>query len=168
MTQPTIVAFVFDGPNGPPKIVIRTLLLSTGHRGVIVENMYAVASNGSEDTFFTFWGYSDSGEESLVRGSGLYIGIEGKALYHHFVLSRNLVSPIFQSGTCRIRVYAKSLGKKGHERLGEFQIVLSDEEAATLARKTDGVLFDLEPQTGRYVGNCLPGPHAKYGAFSKA
>jgi len=46
MTQPTTVFFGPDagGKLGNPKIYLRTLLFSTGKRGVVVEGMYLKAT----------------------------------------------------------------------------------------------------------------------------
>jgi len=151
MTQPTIVAFVFDGPSGPPKVVIRTLLFSTGHRGVIVENMYVIRSHDPVDDIFTVWGYSEGNVQSMVRGSGLYVGVEGSALYHHFVLPENTNPPIFRAGTWSIEVHAKTLGNSYTQRLAELQILVNEDIAAMLARRKIGVLFNLDPRTGKYV-----------------
>ena len=103
MTRPNIVAFGFDGPQGPPRVFLRTLLYSTSRRGHVIEGMFAkVQQNGAVRTF-TDWGYGDS---QIVFGSGVHIPYEGMACNHRFLLPKNVTDYAFLPGEYTVEVYA--------------------------------------------------------------
>src|ERR1700753_2963919 len=83
-TQPSFIAFRYDfvGKRYPQaKIFLRTLLFSTGKRGLVVENLFLRVREGERSEEFSFWGH---GDKDLVRGSGLFVGETGVVTNHHF------------------------------------------------------------------------------------
>jgi hypothetical protein len=146
MTQPTIICFAFDGIKGPPKIFLRTLLYSTAQKGIVIETMFLKIKNGESTQVFDIWAY---GVEKLVRGSGLYIGEEGAAYNHHFLIPANNTSFQFLSGDSTIEIYAIVKGRK--IRLDKITVNLPGELAETLKHQTVGVNFDYSPEAQIYV-----------------
>lgn len=84
MTRPNIIAFAFDAST--PEVFLRFLLCSSAERGIVIENMYVAVSQRQKERTYSFWGYGDTAA-SLVRAGGLFVGREGVAVNHHFVLA---------------------------------------------------------------------------------
>src|SRR5260370_11911528 len=103
MSEPALVALLYDLPIGEPKVFFRALLYSTGKRGQMIESMFLRVRRGEVSQTFNFWGY---GEKSLLPRSGLRVGEDGVAANHHFLPPRK-DSP-FRSlpGDYTIEVYA--------------------------------------------------------------
>src|SRR5438132_816111 len=127
MTRPNIIAFVYE--NSKPKIFLRCLLFSTARRGNIIENMYVIFSQNNERRWFSSWGYGD--HPNLVRGSGLFVGPEGVAVYHHFVAEGT--DRLIPSGECKISVYASTLGDKQDRLLYSMHLRISKGESMAIA-----------------------------------
>lgn len=69
MTRPTVVFFGPDGNEGGiSKVFLRTLLYSTGKRGIVLEHLFIRLRRGETQQNFNVWVY---GEKDLARGSGL-------------------------------------------------------------------------------------------------
>lgn len=149
MTKPTVMAFAHDGGDGTtPKIFIRALLYCTADRGRIIETMYADLRHDDTAATFAFWGYGESTE--LVRGSGLFVGREGVALYHHFVLLTKDAFVEYKPGKYTIEVFASTVGNPTPQKLTAFSVVLSAESAELLNDQMGATMFNWNPQTGDY------------------
>jgi hypothetical protein len=83
MTQPALIAFLYDLPDADPKVFFRALLYATGKRGHIIEGMYLRVRRGESAQNFNFWGYGET--KALMIGSGLRVGEDGAAFNHHFL-----------------------------------------------------------------------------------
>lgn len=88
MTRPTVVFFGPDGRRGDGeaprlKVFLRTLLYSTARRGQTLESMHVNLRRAESTQNFSIWVY---GDDRLARGSGLYVGHDGVACNHHFLL----------------------------------------------------------------------------------
>lgn len=117
MTQPTLVFFGPDGKNndGPKsKVYLRTLLYSTSRRGHVIESLWVVTECSTSKQTFSIWTY---GEERLMRGSGLFVGPEGKTLNHHFLLPRGSDDFVFVPGMYKVRIFAKCIGSHPKEEV---------------------------------------------------
>lgn len=151
MTRPNLVFFGFDTvPKPTAKIFFRTLLHSTAVRGQVVEGMFIKLQHAGGGQVFGFWGYGEMNQ--MLPGSGLYVGQAGVAANHHFVQSVHQATYEFGSGDYKIEVFARLIGRNIPFRLMEFTVSVSDEHANVLARR-GGVLFELEPDGGRYIGH---------------
>lgn len=147
MTRPTVVAFAFDGPT--PKVFLRFLLHSTAQRGNVIESMHVVLVQGGKRLLYSFWGYGDS-QESLVRGSGLFISREGIAINHHFVHQKDeTVTPI-EPGSCIVNVYASLLGQQKDELLQSVQLDIREKETAAINNPKAGLIYNWNPDAKQY------------------
>jgi hypothetical protein len=157
MTKPTIVCFgtVSGDQKTIPKVFLRTLLYCTAKRGIIVENMFVNVYHDNSCQTFSIWAYRD---KDLVRGSGVYVGMEGLALEHHFhpLEDSNF---IFSPGNYLIEVFALTVGSKRSRKLAKISLSLTDQEASLIEAREEGfVWFDWEPNSRSYVPQLLTRP----------
>jgi hypothetical protein len=159
MTRPTIVCFARDASaeNAEviPKVFLRALLYSTSKRGLVVENMFCKLQRGEATQTFSIWAYGDKG---LVRGSGLFVGVEGVAYYHHFMPPSDGSTFEFLPGEYVIQVYASLVGRSRPLLLTEVRLSLSEPQAQALRANEVGVWFDWGPDSQRYVPQLLQRP----------
>lgn len=143
MTQPTVVYFGPDGGSEKEarnKVYLRTLLYSTSRRGQMIESMHVNLQRAETRQNFSVWVY---GEERLVRGSGLFVGHEGVACNHHFLLPRDGADFKFVAGEYVLRVHAKRVGDRRSTELAAVRLVVGDSHALELQEKGDaGIYFD--------------------------
>jgi hypothetical protein len=152
MTQPTVVFF---GPDGGPseaghstnKVFLRTLLFATSKRGRIVESMFVRLSLGETRQNFNIWIYGDS---TLARGSGLFVGENGVACNHHFLLPKDGAGFEFRAGSYELEVFAKLAGAEHQLKLLSIPLILSDRLAAELRNPRAGIYFDWGPDSQQY------------------
>ncbi|MBI3320151.1 MAG: hypothetical protein HYZ89_06155 [Candidatus Omnitrophica bacterium] len=166
MTQPTIIFFGPDGVSGPPKLFLRTLLFSTARKGQIVENMYVKLHRGESVQNFNSWVYGDN-KESLARGSGLFVGREGIASNHHFLLPKDGTTYEFLQGKYVIKVFALLLGRKSPDLLFVQALTLSAGFATELNKEKSGVYFDWGPDSRSYHAHLDQNPNKRIGVFLK-
>src|SRR6266481_1055707 len=119
MTQPTVIFFGPDTPRSHsdtplPKVYLRTLLFSTSKRGRVIESMHVALSRNETHQNFNIWVY---GEETLARGSGLFVGETGITANHHFLIPRDGSSFRFTEGRYRMDVFVKLLGDRSQTLL---------------------------------------------------
>jgi hypothetical protein len=150
MTTPTLVFFGYEGNMQPvAKVFFRALLYSTAARGQVIEGMYVRLGHQSAERRFGFWMHGET--KNLVIGSGLFVGQEGLGANHHFVLSRDEPMYEFRSGQYTVQTFARSVGKHAAQKLAEISISVTNQEAAALSGRA-GVMFRLNPDSGRYIG----------------
>lgn len=147
MTRPTMVAFVQDSEEQVHNIVLRALLYCTADRGRVIENMYANLRHKTTTTTFAFWGY---GETNLSRGGGLFIGREGVAVNHHFVLLSKSTKYKYEAGDYTVEFFAEMVGEDQPHKLAEATVSLTEEMAQVLTNKTGGVMFNWNPNNRVY------------------
>jgi hypothetical protein len=71
MTRPTVVFFGPDGNEGGiPKVFLRTLLYSTGKRGIVLEHLFIRLRRGETQQNFNIWVY---GEKDLGHVDKFFI-----------------------------------------------------------------------------------------------
>jgi hypothetical protein len=164
MTQPTVIYFGPDSseePGAPSKVFLRTLLYSTAKRGQIVESMFVKVRRAESAQTFNIWVY---GEDSLARGSGLYVGENGIVCNHHFLLPEDGNRFDFLPGEYKVDVYASRVASaRPILLLSVTGLVLSDQAALQLQDKESGVYFDWGPDSQRYHPNVRK-LHTKYPA----
>jgi hypothetical protein len=146
MTRPTTIAFLDSRGSDGPKVYLRTLVYSTARRGQVIESMFVRLRRGQSHQTFNVWVY---GEKDLARGSGLYVGHEGRTFNHHFVLPKDGTKFQFLPGDYSLEIFA-ALVNSSPLRLAEVQLVLSDQQAEALKDKHCAVFFDWGPDSGKY------------------
>lgn len=146
MTRPTVIFFGPDGRD-TKKVFLRALLISTGKRGRIIENMYVLLTGHGRCQPFNIWVYDSS---KTVRGSGLFVGETGVEANHHFLLPDG-PEYRFQAGRCHLEVYANLLGSKRRRLLFSCDLELTTEHEALLAENEVGLYFDWLPEQSRYA-----------------
>lgn len=150
MTRPAVFFLGFDStPDRPdPKVFFRALLFSTAQKGQLVESMFVRLSRGESSQNFTIWVYGD--RSKLERGSGLYVGKEGVAKNHHFLLAPDQSAFAFQAGKHQLKVYASMVGRTQPFLLHEARLQLTAEHAKALEDRRHGVYFDWGPDARTY------------------
>jgi hypothetical protein len=154
MTPPNLIYFGPDGGAGGPetrrlKVFLRTLLYSTARRGQVVESMFVNVQRGESRQNFSFWAYGN-GEERLSIGSGLFVGEDGVAHNHHFVLPRDGSEFRLSAGEYTVRVYAKTTHDREPRELRSVRLTITDAQAAELSRPLVGIFFAWGPEQNRY------------------
>ncbi len=153
MTQPTVIYFGPDGrnnrrENAPPKVFLRTLLFATSKRGRIIESMHVKLARNETQQNFSVWVY---GDEHMVRGSGLFVGENGIAVNHHFLVPRDDTSFRFVAGRYKLDVFARLLGDREQTLLWSQELEVTNEAARELEEPIAGLYFDWGPDAGRYL-----------------
>jgi hypothetical protein len=159
MTQPTTIYFGADASAIPsPKVYLRTLLYSTGKRGKILESMFVKVRRGESIQTFNIWLY---GEDSLARGSGLYVGENGVTCNHHFLLPADGTRFDFLAGEYKVEVYASLVAVEQPHLLYVVGLSVSEQVAAQLQDREYGVYFDWGPDSGHYHDHVRKHPKPK-------
>lgn len=150
-TLPSFIAFRYDfvGKLHPQaKIMLRTLLFSTGKRGLVIESLFLRVREGERLEEFSFWGY---GDKDLVRGSGLFVGENGVATYHHFnpVNSDSLF--LLTPGTYDLELVAKLINKERLVSLSRVTLNMPDGAFDPRISPDTAVYFNWSPVEKRYI-----------------
>jgi hypothetical protein len=152
MTQPTVIFFGPDGGSTETnqvsnKIFLRTLLYATSKKGRIVECMFVKIRRGETSQNFNIWIH---GDESLARGSGLFVGENGVACNHHFLLPRDGQGYQFRAGEHELEVIVKLVGDTRHIKLLTIRLSLAEHLASQLENSRAGAYFDWGPDSQNY------------------
>jgi hypothetical protein len=147
MTQPTTIFFGPDDQNSS-KVYLRTLLFSTSQRGQIIESMHVRLYRGESLQTFNIWVHGERVE--IVRGSGLYVGREGVAHNHHFLLPKDGALYEFVAGKYTMEVYASILNKRTPKKLFSVKLDISESNAEKIKGGHNGLYFDWGPESGNY------------------
>lgn len=151
-TQAAVVYFGPDGGSSPtepyPKVFLRCLLYSTGRRGNVVENMFVRVHRGESVQNFNIWVY---GDRDLTRGSGLFVGPDGVATNHHFLLPADGTAFEFLPGKYRVELFASLVGSSTPSQLASISLSVSEAEAKALSAGKQGLYFDWGPDSAQYV-----------------
>ena len=161
MTRPTVIFFGPDGSRGPAKVFLRTLLYCTSRRGRIIQGMFVRLRRGESAQNFNVWVY---GDDSLKRGSGLYVGQDGVVCNHHFLLPRDGTQYEFLGGRYVIEVFAELVNARRPVKLAEEAIDLSQDFASRINKQDSGVYYDWGPDSQTYHANldCNPVAEINY------
>lgn len=150
MTRPAVVYFgpdSGDGEGGKSKVFLRTLIYSTGKRGIVLENLFIRLRRGETQQNFNVWVYGDEGKK---RGSGLFVGQEGIATNHHFLLPTDIRDFEFAAGEYKLQVFGKTVGQQTTHLLSTIQLSIDAHEAKQLRNLNQGIYFDWGPDAARY------------------
>jgi hypothetical protein len=166
-THPSFIAFSYDSVGKPypqAKIFIRTLLYSTGKRGIVIESLFLRVREDKRFEEFSFWGY---GDKDLVRGSGLFVGENGVATNHHFNPTVSEKFFQFNPGIYDLELVAKLVDRNSLVKLwkttlelpsGAFEPILAVGENIEVVRGTmpvkhTAVYFNWSPGKNRYIAS---------------
>ena len=157
-TWPAVIYFGPDGrkQDGPNKVFLRTLLYSTSRRGHVVESMHVSLTRSETRQNFSIWVY---GESALSRGSGLFVGEQGFASNHHFVLPSDGATFSFVPGQYDLRLFAKCVGDRHSRELLTVRLVVSDLHSAALPKGECGLYFDWGPDQQAYQAHVRDRPN---------
>jgi len=158
MTQPVLIGFLYDLPDGEPKVFFRTLLYTTGKRGHVIEGMYLKVTNRESSQTFDFWAYGET--KALMIGSGLRVDEDGLSSNHHFLPPKERSSFQFLPGDYTIEVYARAVNRRHPVLLSRLRVSLPQEHAAALRDKSNGVLFTWSPETRQYHPHVSQAPRS--------
>jgi hypothetical protein len=152
-THPSFVAFRYDFLDKPfalAKVFLRTLLFSTGKRGLVIENLFLRVREGTRSEEFSFWGY---GDKDLVRGSGIFVPETGVVTNHHFnpLQTDNLFR--FSHGTYRLELVAKLVAKKRLISLWEIKLNVPSGVYDTRIARDTAIFFNWSPEQQCYVAS---------------
>ena len=147
MTRPAVIFFGPDDRN-KAKIFLRALLISTGKRGRVAENIYVMLTRDGSERAFNIWVYEDS--SGIVRGSGLFVASTGVEANRHFLLSEN-DGFIFRAGMYRLQIFAHILGTEHRRLLFSCELTVTDEQERLLRQADAGLYFDWLPEQSQYV-----------------
>lgn len=150
MSRPNVIFFGFDSTPGKadPKVFLRCLLYSTAAKGQLLENLYVQLQKGESKQNFSIWVYGDKSD--LHRGSGLFVGRDGVAKNHHFLLPPEHRSFVFGAGAYRFRVYGKLVNSSRPLLLFETTLSMTEHQARSLENRDHGLYFDWGPESQAY------------------
>jgi hypothetical protein len=117
--------------------------------------MYVRLRRGETAQTFNVWAY---GDEKLVRGSGLFVGKEGVACYHHFLLPSDGTRYIFLPGRYRVEVFVSLVGTSRDLLLSATELQLGESEARALETRENGLYFDWGPDSASYHSHIRSSP----------
>jgi hypothetical protein len=147
MTQPTTIFFGPDDHDSP-KVYLRTLLFSTSQSGQVIESMHVKLYHGESVQTFNIWVHGERVE--MVRGSGLYVGKEGIAHNHHFLMPRGGASFEYLPGNYKLEVYASILNVTVPKKLFFVNLEICESNALKMKEGKSGLYFDWGPESNRY------------------
>ena len=152
MTQPTVIFFGPDGGSRPGrrrhfKVFLRTLLYSSSNRGQTIESLHVNLQRGESRQNFSIWVY---GDDSLARGSGLFVPKEGVACNHHFLLPEDVNDFRLMAGEYVLRVFAKKVNAQTPSELATIRLHISEPQAVELQGENSGIYFDWGPDQQAY------------------
>lgn len=148
MTRPTIVYFGIDGiESDRSKVYLRAFLYSTGKRGILLENMFLRLRRGETQQNFNVWHHDD---KELERGCGLFVGQEGVAMNHHFVMPSDIKAFDFAAGEYELEIFGKICGKGAALLLSTIRLSVDALEAEQLRKPSQNLFFDWAPDVERY------------------
>lgn len=162
MARPPTIYFGPDGSRPQhPKIFLRGLLYTTARRGRVIETMFARVRRGESSQTFNIWVHGE--RDKLRRGSGLFVGSEGVACDHHFLLPADGTRFQFLAGEYSVEVHAQPVGATKAIKLADVRVEVTEDQCRELSSNTDvGLYFDWGPDARRYVAHLdrarLPAP----------
>lgn len=152
-THPSFVALRYDFVDKPvpqAKIFLRTLLFSTGKRGLVIESLFLRVSEEKRCEEFSFWGY---GDKDLVRGSGIFVPETGVVTNHHFSPLHTESLFLFSQGTYRLELVAKLVTRKRLLSLWNIELDVPSGTFDTSIAHETAVFYNWSQEEGRYVAS---------------
>jgi hypothetical protein len=134
---------------------VRTLLYSTARRGHVIESMFIRLRRGQASQTFSFWGY---GEQKLYVGSGLFVGHEGVAVNHHFLLPKDGSRFEFLPGDYALDVFAVLVNGRSPLLLAQVELHVTERHAEAINNEQSALFFNWGPDSGKYHTHIDPRP----------
>jgi hypothetical protein len=107
---------------------------------------------------FNIWVH---GEDSLTRGSGLYVGGTGVLCTHHFLLPAGETAFTFLSGDYALAAYVSLVGDTKPLMLFATRLTLSQQHAEQINQAGMGVYFDWGADSRSYHAHLHRRPQAE-------
>jgi len=114
----------------------------------VVESLHVSLQRNESKQNFNIWVYGE--KANLRRGSGLFVAQEGVTFDHHFLLPEDGANFSFLSGTYRLVVFAKLVGKGTPKELMTIALTISESQASQLTEPNTGIYFDWGPDQQAY------------------
>jgi hypothetical protein len=124
--------------------------------------MFVRLRRGEASQTFSIWVH---GDDRLSRGSGLFVGEDGVALNHHFLLPADGTSFALLAGDYTLETFVKLVGSHRSAKLFTVSLHLSDQIAAKLVNAESGVYFDWGPDSQRYQAHVRNHPKVSLSRF---
>lgn len=150
-THPSFIALRYDFVEKKlpqAKIFLRTLLFSTGKRGLVIESLFLRVREGARSEEFAFWGH---GDKELVRGSGMFVAENGVVTNHHFNPLRTEPLFLFSHGTYHLELVAKLIGRRKSVSLWSITLEVPRGAFDDSIAREKAVFFSWSPDQERYV-----------------
>lgn len=125
--------------------------------------MFVKLRRGESVQSFNIWVY---GDRPLARGSGVFVGEDGVACHHHFLLPRDGADFKWLSGNYTVETYASLVGRRESLLLSTLRLTLTDQQAAGMEQGFAGVYFDWGPDSASYHSHLEQSP--KLSAMTEA
>ena len=153
MTVPSMVVFAYDGRGVrgalDPKVMVRSLLFSTGAQGHAVETLFLRLWQDGSEYVFPVWGLAT---DKLERGGGLFVGKTGLTAWHHFVFSSGSGQEFeFGAGTYELQIWARTNDLNGTVKLWGTELNLAASASPTRHDGSEQVWFNRDPESGRFL-----------------
>ena len=100
---------------------------------------------------FSGWFYGETNKLSV--GGGLFVGEDGLAANHHFVLSPDQRNFAFQPGNYNVQLHGNVVGRKRTLLLFEADLTVTAEEAEGLKSIESGLHFNWGPESQKYYAH---------------
>ncbi len=152
-THPSFIALRYDFVGKPvpqAKVFLRTLLFSTGKRGLVIENLFLRISEGTRSEEFSFWGY---GDKDIVRGSGIFVPEIGIVTYHHFNPLHTEKLFMFSQGRYTLELVAKVVAKRNLISLWTIELDVPAGAYDTNIPRDRAIYFNWSPEEQRYIAS---------------
>jgi hypothetical protein len=156
MVRPSLVAFLDARGTDGPKVWFRSMLYSTARKGNVIESMFVRLRRGETQRNFSFWVCGERGK--LASGCGLYVGQNGVALDHHFVLPKDGSRFEFLPGDYVLEVFATLVNRRQPLQLVKTSLHLTAEHAKALKNADENIYFDWWPDSARYNAHVVRRP----------
>jgi hypothetical protein len=118
--------------------------------------MFVRLRRGEAQQNFTFWVCGDRGK--LASGCGLYVGIEGVALDHHFILPKDGTRFEFLPAEYVLEVFGTMADGRPPMLLARTSLSVTDEQAKALKTPGCSLYFDWWPDSARYNAHVVQRP----------
>jgi hypothetical protein len=150
-THPSFVVIKYDFAGNPlaqAKVFFRSLMFSTGKRGLVVENLFLRVAEGTRQEEFSFWAH---GDEKLTRGSGMFVPDTGVAINHHFTPTDSDTLFWFSAGRYSVELMATLVKRKHPVSLWKIVLEVPTGVFDTSIAVNKAIFYNWSPQTHSYV-----------------
>jgi hypothetical protein len=145
MVHPPLITFTRDGAGGHPKVVLRSLLFTTGNRGNLVESMHVILSKDGKRWEYPIWNCAENTPNSAVPGGGLFVGRDGVSYYQHFLSLDREACASFEPGLYHLEVFATVLGRRRSHLLRAVDLDVPEPVGPT-----QSIRYDWNPVSKKY------------------